>query len=116
MLVSGGGTPVVTQTWRRENDEPDTLEIVLDQPIPAGERTVFTIDDGETINTVAYTFIHGDADADGHIDLRDFARMQSCFAQSPPISTCQAFDFDNNDTIDLTDFSLFQSTMTGLIP
>ncbi len=114
--TSGGGTPVVTQTWRRENDEPDTLEIVLDQPIPPDQRTVFTINDGEAINTVAYTFIHGDADADGNIDLHDFARMQTCFAQSPPTSTCQAFDFDNNNTIDLTDFSQFQSTMTGLIP
>ncbi|MFQ5414563.1 MAG: hypothetical protein ACE5E6_08905 [Phycisphaerae bacterium] len=114
--VSGGDTPVVTQTRRRENDEPDTLEIVPDQPIPSGQRTVFTMDDGETINIVAYTFIHGDADADGNIDMRDVAGFQRCFAQDAATGPCTAFDFDNNDTIDLTDWAAFRSTMTGIMP
>jgi len=55
--VTGGTAPVVTQTRRRENDEPDTVEIVLDRPLPAGQLTRFIMNDGETTNVVEYSFV-----------------------------------------------------------
>ncbi len=110
--VSGGEVPVVTQTWRRDNDGPETLEIVLDRPIPMGERTAFIIDDGVITNVVQYTFVRGDADADGRIDLADFAAFQNCFAQSPVPSSCRAFGFNSDDQIDLTDFAGFQNVLS----
>ena len=42
-----GVTPVVIQTRRGENDGLDTLEVVLDGPIPMGERTTFYFDTGQ---------------------------------------------------------------------
>jgi hypothetical protein len=45
--VTGGVTPAVIQTRRGENDGSDTLEVVLDAPIPMGERTTFYFDTGQ---------------------------------------------------------------------
>jgi hypothetical protein len=55
--VTGGIAPVVTQTRRREGDGSETVEIVLDRPLPMDERTRFTFNDGVAINVVEYTFI-----------------------------------------------------------
>ena len=114
--VSGGDTPVVTQTWRRDGAGPETLEIVLDRPIPAGEHTRFIMTDGVITNIVDYSFITGDADGDGDLDLRDFAMLSNCFAQSPPTGVCNAFDFNNDETIDLTDHAAFVDNMEIINP
>ncbi len=53
--VSGGIRPNVIQTLRRENTEPDTVEIVLDRPMPLNETTTFTITDGTATGIVEYT-------------------------------------------------------------
>ena len=53
--VSGGIAPIVIQTRRRENTEPDTVEIVLDRPMPLNETTTFTITDGVATNVITYT-------------------------------------------------------------
>ena len=66
---------------------------------------------GET--RTEWYFVHGDADADGRIDLADFARFQNCFGESPVTVPCQAFDFNADDNIDLTDFAAFQDALTG---
>jgi hypothetical protein len=42
--VTGGTAPVVIATQRKENTEPDTVEIVLDRPLPVNETTTFTFD------------------------------------------------------------------------
>jgi hypothetical protein len=44
--VTGGVAPAVIATQRRENTEPDTVEIVLDRPLPMNETTTFTFDTG----------------------------------------------------------------------
>jgi hypothetical protein len=111
--VSDGDTPVVTQTRRRENDEPDTVEIVLDRPLAFGETTRFTFDDGVAVNVIEYTFAPGDTDGDGDADLHDFALFQACFGQSPVIGPCAALDLDPDDAIDLADYSAFQDLLTG---
>ena len=51
----------VLQTRRNDNYPPDTLEILLDQPLTVGETTTFTFNDGEAINIVEYTLEPGGA-------------------------------------------------------
>ena len=53
--VTGGIAPTVIQTLRRENTEPDTVEIVLDRPMPLNETTTFTITDGTATSVIQYT-------------------------------------------------------------
>ncbi len=54
--VTGGIAPVVTQTRRRETDDVDTVEIVLDRALPAGELTRFIFNDGQATNVLEYWF------------------------------------------------------------
>lgn len=62
VTVDGGGpVPAVIKTHRADNDEPDTVEIVLDQPILVNRTTTFTFDDGQATNVVAYTFVRSGA-------------------------------------------------------
>ncbi|MEK6797684.1 MAG: hypothetical protein AABZ12_01825, partial [Planctomycetota bacterium] len=49
--------PVVSWVRRPEGGEPDTVEIVLDQPLPVGFTTRFTFNAGGTPNTVEYTVL-----------------------------------------------------------
>lgn len=53
--VTGGDVPQVIATRRRDNDGPETLEIVLDRPMPLDETTTFTFHDGANTHTVSYT-------------------------------------------------------------
>ncbi len=63
--VTGGAAPTVLQTRRRENTNPDTVEIVLGRTMPVGRTTTFTFDTGiasdcnadPPINCVKYTLI-----------------------------------------------------------
>jgi hypothetical protein len=113
VTVTGGGTPVVTQTRRRESDGPETVEIVLDRPIPMGETTRFTLSDGVAVNLVEYTFAPGDTDGDGDADLHDFAVFQRCFSRADLTGACLALDFDGNHAVDLDDYAEFGATLHG---
>jgi hypothetical protein len=111
---SGGDAPVVVATKRLDNGPPDLVEIVLDRPLPLGERTTFTFTDvdpanpGEpTIQTVAYTFQRGDVNADGQWNLRDFAALQQCHGMATSVAACVAFDYNGDAMIDLTDYDAF---------
>ncbi|MCH8251744.1 MAG: hypothetical protein IID36_04760, partial [Planctomycetes bacterium] len=53
---------------------------------------------------------------DGDLDLRDFAMLGNCFAQSPPTGVCKAFDFNDDATIDLTDHAAFVENMGVVNP
>ena len=55
--TGGVDPPVVLQTRRGENFAVDTLEIVLDRPLPPDQETRFTFNDGTITNDVVYTFI-----------------------------------------------------------
>ena len=59
-----GAAPTVIATRRRELDEPDTLEFLLDQPISTQGTTTFTFDDGQTTNVVSFYYAPDDEDAD----------------------------------------------------
>lgn len=58
---------------------------------------------------------HQDLDADGDVDVRDFARFQACFAPGgdPMMPGCAAADFDGNEVVDLDDFAELQAVLTG---
>ena len=57
--------PQVIQTRRRETDDVDTVEIVLDGPLPVGERTRFILDDGQATNVISYCLGFGPSCGDG---------------------------------------------------
>lgn len=110
--------PQVIATKRLDNGPSDVLQIILDRPLPLGERTTFTFTDVDpsnpanpTINTVSYTYQLGDINADGQWNLRDFAALQTCFFQLSAATDCAAFDFNDNIIIDLPDHAAFYSLM-----
>ena len=53
--TGGVDPPVVLQTRRGDDFEPDTVEIVLDRPLAPDQETRFTFNDGTTTNEVVYT-------------------------------------------------------------
>jgi len=57
----------------------------------------------------------GDLDADGDVDLRDFADLQSCVNLAPDTSLLciVKFDFDDNRRVDLDDLAAFQEVFRG---
>lgn len=57
----------------------------------------------------------GDLDADGDLDLRDFADLQSCINGAPEtsLSCIVKFDFDGNRRVDLDDFAAFEVVFRG---
>jgi len=111
--TSGGTAPQVIATRRRENDEPDTVEIVLDRPIPMPGTTSFTFNDGTIVNTVEYIFAPGDTNGDGAIDLLEVAAMQSCFGRPPTDGACTALDLVPSGFIDQGDLVALMSLLTG---
>jgi len=111
--TTAGDAPEVIATRRRENDEPDTIEIVLDHPIPMPGTTTFTFNDGTIVNTVAYTFAPGDTNGDGLVDLHEVAAMQTCFGRPPTDGACTALDLVPSGFIDHPDLAALTSLLTG---
>lgn len=112
---SRGVPPNVVKVWRTGEAEPETVEIVLDGPMPDDALTTFTWDDGVVTNQIAYSRIRGDHNADGLVDLMDFPDFAVCEVVHgvetsgeplPPI--CRAFDFDGDDRVTFADFAAFQ--------
>ncbi len=67
--TDGATPPVVIKTRRLDNGEPDTVEIVLDRPMPIGKTTTFTFNDGTTENVVVYTLRSGPVPTVSHWGL-----------------------------------------------
>jgi len=111
--VTGGDAPEVIQTRRLDNGPPDTVEIVLDRPIPMGETTTFTFDDGVAVNVIEYTFAPGDTNGNGLVELDDIAEFQRCFGQSPPSGPCLALDLTRDGSIDLDDHAALEELFSG---
>jgi len=58
----------------------------------------------------------GDPDADGNVDLWDFAAFQRCFSDgqdSIRAGECFWMDFNADDRVDLSDYSVLRSLMDG---
>ena len=120
--VSGGIRPSVIQTRRRENTEPDTVEIVLDGPIPIGETTRFTFNgqqagsaSGTAVSVVEYIYSPppSDTNGDGRVDLREVREFQNCFGTSALSGACKPLDLKANDTLDISDLPPLLSQLSG---
>ena len=101
-------------TRRLDNGPPETVEIVLDRPIPYNATTRFTFNDGVGVQSVEFTYAPGDIDGDGDADLRDFAAFQNCFGNSPVAGVCLPLDSNADSAIDLLDFAALQRAMLAL--
>ncbi|MCH8243970.1 MAG: hypothetical protein IH897_15365 [Planctomycetes bacterium] len=104
------------------NDDLGDLRLRAAAPgINAGDPA-YVPDPGETdldgfprmlcgrVDMGAYEFGIGDYDCDQAVNLKDFAAMQTCFTGSigvPFADGCEAFDYDANGLIDLTDLAGF---------
>ncbi len=106
--------PAIVATRRLDNGPPETVEIVLDRPIPYNATTRFTFNDGAIEQSIEFTYAPGDTDGDGDADLYDFSLWVDCMTgphsgpyELPPM--CQALDTDANGSIDLTDLAAFHS-------
>jgi len=111
--TTGTETPSVLATRRRDNGEPDTVEIVLDRPLSPGEHTRFIFDDGTLQNIIDYSYIMGDADGNGAIDLLESASFQNCFGRSASTDKCLAFDQNQDGVIDHADVPPFSKRLAG---
>jgi len=105
--------PAVVATRRLDNGPPETVEIVLDRPIPYNAATRFTFNDGVPAQTIEFTYAPGDTDGDGDADLHDFAAFQNCFGNSPVAGVCLPLDFNADSAIDLLDFGAFAAALSG---
>ncbi len=117
--TTGGATPAVLKTRRLDNGEPDTVEIVLDRPIPLRGTTRSTFDDGTVENLVEFTFATGDVDADNDTDLRDFRLQSVCITGpngEPYRPSCTSADLTLDGSINLADVAAIQIMFTGHVP
>jgi hypothetical protein len=114
--VTGGLAPQVIATRRRDQDGPESLEIVLDRPPPPNHTTRFIFDDGEVQNVVRYTLQFGDTNGDGLIDMKDAAALQNCFgvplssaSGTPPelIDLCLALEATGDGVVGDEDAAYF---------
>lgn len=111
--TTNGAPPTVTKTRRLDNGPPDVVEIVLNRPIPFGETTTFTFDDGVATNVIEFTFAPGDTDGDGDADLYDVAVFQNCFGKPELLGACHALDSVRDATIDIEDYADFNAVLLG---
>jgi hypothetical protein len=111
--VTAGDPPGVAATRRYNHEGVETVEIVLDRPIPMGETTLFTFDDGVVVNVVEYSFVEGDTDGTGRVDLADVATFQRCFRVTEVVGACLALDLDHDDDVDLIDLVELESVLDG---
>jgi hypothetical protein len=116
----GMSAPRVVATRRLDNGPPEVVEIVLDRPPPPYARTTCTFNDGAAVNTVEFTMVDGDADADGDRDLLDFAGFQNCFGCASALDACptdgtrhdcRIFDLTLDHAITAADFAALASLL-----
>ncbi|MCH7596956.1 MAG: hypothetical protein IID35_10395, partial [Planctomycetes bacterium] len=111
--TTGTTLPAVLKTRRLNNGEPDTVEIVLDRPIPFDATTSFTFDDGTAVNSVTFVYAPGDTNGSGTADLADFAAFQNCFGVEELLGACLPLDADSDQQLSLDDYFEFQSVLDG---
>jgi uncharacterized membrane protein len=129
--VTEGGTPA--WHWSQETGTR-ALQDLIDPTLGLGILAAWDINDnGQIIATgidlsdlvdprkiilltPVTTEVMGDMDADGDVDLVDFANFQLCFTgPGVPVAegACEFSDFDADGDCDLVDFNQFQLAFTG---
>ncbi len=81
-----------------------------------GSGISYTYDNNGNILLVERREVASDINADGRVDLLDFARLQACFTGTgggPVTPQCESADLDGNGAVDLDDFAQFQNSVTG---
>jgi hypothetical protein len=75
----------------------------------------WNIDDVQLTSWSCGTYLPGDVDWDGDVDLDDYAVWQTCLAGPgiPGAGGCQNGDLDGDADVDLADFAAFQEAFTG---
>ncbi len=101
-------------------DGSDLREIVRIEPggLSDGGRVAFRLDftDGSSGHFTAQLEASGDADADGDVDLADYALLAACLTgpnSGPAQPSCATFDFEPDADIDLRDSAAFTNTFSG---
>ncbi len=103
--VTGGIAPVVIKTRRLDNGPADVVEIVLDRPIPFGETTTFTFDDGTATSILSYNYISSGAccfDDGACIDDTDCISQGGSFVPDVSCEPSRACCFDDGVCLDLS--------------
>ncbi|UCG17345.1 MAG: hypothetical protein JSV19_04795 [Phycisphaerales bacterium] len=82
---------------------------------PDANTAVLSGGDFELTGGFWFGLAPGDCDADGDVDLSDFADFEGCLAgPGGGLGTgCVCFDLDDNGDVDLGDFAEFQLAFTG---
>lgn len=73
-----------------------------------------TDSDGDGIGDACNCGLHwADLDADGDVDVHDFAELQACLSSAAPGGACQCLDRDGDGTLSLADFAPFADCWAG---
>ena len=108
---SGGGAWVSLGRWIFAQDSPASNIILTNLGSDALEYT-----SSDAVKLVLRGYALGDANGDGLVDGNDFNALPDCFTGPDrelfePV--CEAFDFDDDLDIDISDLAEFQQSFTG---
>jgi subtilisin-like proprotein convertase family protein len=124
MLPGAVNLALMVDPWFTPGDGIISFSVEMVNPTGAGAGTVRVSDCAGNyceMPVALGTYVDGDIDHDGDVDLNDFATFALCFhgaAVTVPPPGCSgeefaACDFDGDADVDLGDFSTFANNFTG---
>ncbi|MHC5110461.1 MAG: dockerin type I domain-containing protein [Planctomycetota bacterium] len=117
-LIDQDGAAVAAAGWVDVGEgEPPRKRLEMDG-LPAGQYVLEVAGGGFGTNYILDSDVSGDINGDNAVDLRDFAALQGCFADTSPWSdiSCAASDINHDNSVDLSDMPSFTALMTGPLP
>ncbi len=63
--------------------------------------------------TLHVVLSNGDFDQDGDADMSDFAQLQRCFSDLPPMGVCVVADMNVDNVVEQADLAMFLNCMAG---
>jgi len=64
-------------------------------------------------SVIDYSYILGDADGNGALDLADAAGLLNCFDRDASAPTCAAFDMNADGAVTAPDVAMFANNLAG---
>ena len=113
---------LVVITFRFEANAPaeiyryDVVGRLIKVAYDDGSGISYTYDNNGNLLLVESREVASDINANGRVELSDFARFQLCFTGTgggPVTPACESADLDANSTVDLDDFVQFHGSITG---